>query len=96
MAYDGSLRNVLFDMENGGGGEEISTDAGAYTEVEPVKVAAGPGRPTDRQIDEHKMTHIPFPLMVQMVRARTRPRPATPSMHNVDDPGHRYGLLLLD
>ncbi len=60
MAEDASLRDVLFDTEEGEEGEEISIEAGNDTEVEPVKVAADPGEPTDRQIEEHRMTHIPF------------------------------------
>mgnify|MGYP002809105956 CR=1 FL=1 len=60
MGGDASLRKMLFDTENGDDGEEISIDAGADTEVEPVKIAADLGMPTDRQVEEHLMTHIPF------------------------------------
>ena len=60
MAEDASLRNVLLDTEEGEEGEEVSIEAGDDTDVEPVKVAADPGGPTERQIEEHRMTHIPF------------------------------------
>ena len=60
MAEDASLQNVLLDTEQGEEGEEISIQEGADIEVEPVKVATDPGRPTESQIEEHRMTHIPF------------------------------------
>ena len=41
---------MLFDVENGEEGEEISIEADADTEVEPVKSATDPGKPTDKQI----------------------------------------------
>ena len=52
--------NVLFDVEDGEEGEEISIEAEAETEVEPVKTATDPGKPTDKQIEEHRITHLPF------------------------------------
>ena len=52
--------NVLFDVENGEEGEEISIEADADTEVEPVKTATDPGKPTDKQIEEHRTTHLPY------------------------------------
>ena len=60
MAEDASQGRCLFDIEDGEDGEEISIEAGNDTEVEPVRIAADPGKPTDRQIEEHRMTHIPF------------------------------------
>ena len=51
---------MLVDVKVGEGGEEISIEAGADTEVEPVKTATGPGKPTDRQIEEHRATHLPY------------------------------------
>ena len=60
MAEDASLQNVLLDTEQGNDGEEISIQEGEDAEVEPVKVATDPGRPTESQIEEHRMTHIPF------------------------------------
>ena len=60
MTEDASLSNVLLDTEEGEEGEEVSIETGNDTEVEPVKVATDPGRPTERQIEEHRMTHIPF------------------------------------
>ena len=35
--------NVLFNVEDGEGGEGISIEAEAETEVEPVKTATDPG-----------------------------------------------------
>jgi hypothetical protein len=43
---------MLFDVEEG---EEINIEADDDTEVEPVKKAIDPGKPTDQQIEEHRM-----------------------------------------
>ena len=51
---------MLFDVEDGEGGEEISIEADADTEVGPGKTATDPGRPTDKQIEEHRATHLPY------------------------------------
>ncbi len=51
---------MRFDIEDGEEGEEVSIETGDDTAVEPVRIAADPGKPTDRQIEEHRMTHIPF------------------------------------
>ena len=59
MTEDAGCRNVLFDIEDGPEGEEINIEAEEDTEVEPVKKAADPGKPTDAQIAEHRMTHLP-------------------------------------
>ena len=47
-------------MVDGGEGEEVNIEAGDDTEVEPVKRATDPGKPTDQQIEEHRMTHLPY------------------------------------
>ena len=60
MAKDAGCRNVLFDIEDGAEGEEVNIEAGVDTEVEPVKKAVDPGKPTDSQIEEHRMTHLPY------------------------------------
>ena len=60
MTEDAGCRNVLFDIEDGPDGEEINIEAEEDTEVEPVKKAADPGKPTDAQIEEHRMTHLPY------------------------------------
>ena len=60
MAKDAGCRNVLFDVEDGAEGEEVNIEAGVDTEVEPVKRAVDPGKPTDNQIEEHRMTHLPY------------------------------------
>ena len=59
MAKDAGCRNVLFDIEDGAEGEEVNIEADVDTEVEPVKRAVDPGKPTDSQIEEHRMTHLP-------------------------------------
>ncbi len=60
MAKDTGCRNVLFDVEGGAEGEEVNIEAGVDTEVEPVKRAVDPGKPTDNQIEEHRMAHLPY------------------------------------
>jgi hypothetical protein len=57
---DASRRSMLFDVEDGGEGEEIKIETEDDAEVEPVKVATDPGKPTDRQIEEHRLTHLPY------------------------------------
>ena len=52
--------NVLLDIEDGEEGEEFNIEADADTEVEPVKTATNPGKPTDKQIEEHRITHLPY------------------------------------
>ena len=59
MAEDAGCRSGLFDVVEGDGGEEISIEA-EETEVEPVKHAVDPGKPTEKQIEEHRMTHLPY------------------------------------
>ena len=49
--------DMLFDVEEG---EEINIEADDDTEVEPGKKAIGPGKPTDQQIEEHRMAHLPY------------------------------------
>ena len=40
MAKDAGHRSVLFDVEDGEEGEEVSIETGGDTEVEPVRIAA--------------------------------------------------------
>jgi hypothetical protein len=57
---DASRRSMLFDVEDGDEGEEIKIETEDDAEVEPVKVATDPGKPTDKQIEEHRLTHLPY------------------------------------
>ena len=59
MTGDAGCRNVLFDIEDGAEGEEVNIEAGDDTEVGLVKNAVDPGKPTDTQIEEHRMAHPP-------------------------------------
>ena len=52
--------NVLSDIEGGEEGEEITIEADADTEVEPVNTATDLGKLTDKQIEEHRATHLPY------------------------------------
>ena len=56
---DVGREGVLFDIEDGEAGDEVGIEM-EDTEVEPVRKAVDPGKPTDKQIEEHRMTHLPF------------------------------------
>ncbi len=60
MTEDAGCALALFDIEDGEGGEEINIEADVGTEVGLVRRAVGPGKPTDRQIEEHRTTHLPY------------------------------------
>ena len=60
MTKDAGCGLELFDIEDGDEGEEINIEADVDTETEPIKRAVDPGKPTDRQIEEHRMTHLPY------------------------------------
>ena len=51
---------MLLDIEDGEEGDEVKIEDDIDEEVEPVKVATDPGKPTERQIEEHRATHLPF------------------------------------
>ncbi len=42
--------------------EEIRIEDEQDTEVEPVRTIPDPGKPTAREIELHRMTHLPFRL----------------------------------
>jgi hypothetical protein len=52
--------SALFDIVDGEEGEEINIETDIDTEVEPIKKAVDPGKPTDSQIEEHRLTHLPY------------------------------------
>ena len=54
---DEGVENMLLDMEEGEEGDQIDIEEDVDQEVEPVRMAADPGQPTDRQIEEHRMSH---------------------------------------
>ena len=60
MTEDVGCSSALFDITDGEGGEEINIETDVGTEVEPVREAVDPGKPTDRQIEEHRLTHLPY------------------------------------
>ena len=60
MAGDSGCTGGLFDVVGGDGGEQINIEADDDTEVEPVKRVVDPGKPTEQQIEEHRMTHLPY------------------------------------
>ena len=60
MAEDEGCERGFFEVIEGEDGEEVNIDSGNDTEVEPLKRAVDPGKPTDQQIEEHRMTHLPF------------------------------------
>ncbi len=60
MAKDTGCIEELCDFEDGDEGEEIKIKDGEDTEVEPIKIASDPGKPTERQVAEHRLTHIPY------------------------------------
>ena len=47
---DADVENVLLDMEDGEEGDEVNIEENVDTEVEPVRMAADPGKPTDSTI----------------------------------------------
>ena len=51
---------MLLDIENGEEGDEVIIKDDVDEEVEPVRIAPDPGKPTERQIEEHRITHLPF------------------------------------
>ena len=51
---------MLLDIENGEEGYEVIIKDDVDEEVEPVRIAPDPGKPTERQIEEHRITHLPF------------------------------------
>jgi len=53
------IDDMLLDIEDGKEGDEINIEDDDE-EVEPVRMAADPGKPTERQIEEHRATHLPF------------------------------------
>ena len=60
MAAEDVGNDELLDIEDGEEGEEISIQTDVDTEVEPVRRAVDPGKPTEKQIEEHRTTHLPF------------------------------------
>ena len=50
----------VFDIESGAEGEEVRIENDLDSEVEPVKTAIDPGRPTERQVEDHRPTHLPY------------------------------------
>ena len=60
MAEDSGCTGGLFDVVEGEEGEQINIEADDDTEVEPVKRVVDPGKPTEQQIEEHRMTHLPY------------------------------------
>ena len=60
MAECAGCRSVLFDIGGGEEGEQSTIEADDDTEVEFVKKAVRPGKPTDRQTEEHRMAHLPL------------------------------------
>ena len=61
---DNGRRHEVLDFEDGlaegAGGAELEIDEGNELDVEPVKLAPDPGKPTERQIEEHRRSHLPF------------------------------------
>ena len=54
-------RLVAPNEEDVADNEEVMIEEGLDVEVEPLKVAPDPGRPTARQVEEHRRTgHIPY------------------------------------
>ena len=53
----------MFDLEDQPAGTELTIDDEDISDdVEPVKVAPDPGKPSERQISEHRLTHLPYRL----------------------------------
>ena len=54
----------MLDIEDvlaeGAGGAELEIDEGNESDVKPVKLAPDPGKPTEKQVDEHRHSHLPF------------------------------------
>ena len=48
---DAGAENMLFDIEDGDEGDEVNIQGDVDTEVEPVRTAADPGKPTARQFE---------------------------------------------
>ncbi len=46
--------------EDVGEDEEVKIQEEQEVEIDKLKHAADPGQPTQRQIDEHRRTHLPF------------------------------------
>ena len=59
MAQDAGCDEV-FDVEDVAEGEEVRIDGDIDGEIEPVKMATDPGKPTERQVEEHRRTHLPY------------------------------------
>ena len=57
---DEGAEDMLLDMEEGDEGDQVDIQEDVDEEVEPVRTAADPGKPTDRQIEEHRTSHLPF------------------------------------
>ena len=47
----------VFDVEDD---EEIKISDDIDGETETIKMASDPGKPTQRQVEEHRRTHLPF------------------------------------
>ena len=60
ISKDADVEDVLLGMEDGEEGDEVNIEENVDTEVEPVRMAADPGKPTDRQIEEHRACHLPY------------------------------------
>jgi hypothetical protein len=60
MAAGDVGNDELIDIEDGEENEAISIQTDVDTEVEPVRRAVDLGKPTEKQIEEHRTTHLPF------------------------------------
>ena len=59
----GSGGGEVFDLEGQPEGAELTIDdAETSDEVETVKVSVDPGKPSERQVAEHRLTHLPYRL----------------------------------
>ena len=57
---DAGSESMLLDIEGGEEGDEVIIERDTDYECEPIRMAADPGKPTDRQIEEHRLTHVPY------------------------------------
>ena len=50
----------MFDIEDEGEDIQASAEAEGDGDIEPMRMANDPGKPTARQVEEHERTHLPF------------------------------------
>ena len=98
---DNGRREEVLDFEDGlaegAGGAELEIDEGKELDVDPVKLAPDPGKPTERQIEERRRSHFRFRSWCRWCVC-VRPRPWAPTQERMEtwvDRSHRGDLLFL-